>query len=640
MEYKVDRRPIKENDLVSEQPGFFVLFLGVFFSVVVGLSIRTAAQSDWFHEHLKEAISNVGKDWRIQHGAVGLYFKDGIKPTIGLYVDNVKIASESSCYMKSGGFAQRVKIPLSMVKYILDGQLVSEVEIQDFKIEITEKTPICDSKVVVENSESGIHETKKKNQIMIVDRVEKSALRNEIERVRINKLEIYYPHGKYDYFSLKDIVIENRSSHPKILFMEGDVDLNPLIKSGEIKKLANLKIEYNEFPEKTIKSNLFGSLREGFFSVQLVNRLDDKKFQLQAELKNVSLSFVSSSLAKDFAKEIPKDINLKSNWVSLKLYAEGLIDALGSASAEVKDVLVNGELGEFSLENLKFSKGIEHGPNPFELKVKGVDLSKVFTLNAGAKIPSQVESLGFLDGQINYAADASIKLLGSIKGFELVFSANSIRKVETVNVDTVTGVLVKKRFELDAVGIKNEQGAIEGRIHFKTNDLKAFEFDAQLRNIKLSKAVSELVTGVDTPVVMDDVGLKFHGTTSEVNYKVQGKLKSVSHQYFDIANVGFSVSGSTGKNQEIDVKADSWHNTEMAQTHLQSMGLEIPSLLNKPKVKMTQAMEGILLRFDSQNLLKMSVTVDNSKNVSGVIAMKDQEWKVYGTRDSFKIDKK
>ena len=273
MEYKNDRRPIKENDLVSEQPGFFILFVGLIFSVVVGLSIRTAAQSDWFRGRLTEAIANVGTDWRIQHGTVGLYFKDGITPTIGLYANDVKIASESSCYMKSGGFAQRVKIPLSLVKYIIDGQLVSEIEIQDFKIEITERTPVCDRPSVVNGAGAAGVESKKKNQITIVDRVEKSSLRNEIERVRINRLEIFYPDEKYDYFSLKDIVIENRSSHPKILFMEGDLDLAPFVKTAEGKASANLKIEYNEFPEKIIKSNLLGSLREGFFSAQLVNLL-------------------------------------------------------------------------------------------------------------------------------------------------------------------------------------------------------------------------------------------------------------------------------------------------------------------------------------------------------------------------------
>ncbi len=639
MEYKNDRRPIKENDLVSEQPGFFILFIGLMFSIIVGLSIKTAAQSDWFRARLSEAISNVGKDWRIQHGTVGLYFQDGIKPAIGLYANDVKIASESSCYMKSGGFAQRVKIPLSIIKYLIDGQLVSEIEIQDFKIEITEKTPVCNTKNATAASSLGVVEVKKKNQITIVDRVEKSTLRNEIERVRINRLEVYYPHEKYDYFSLKNIVIENRSSHPKILFMEGDVDLNPLIKSADGKKLANLKIEYNEFPEKTIKSNLLGSLREGFFSIQLVNRIEDKKFQLQAELKNVSLSFV-----KSFAAEVPKDINVKSNWVSLKLYAEGLVDSLMASTAEVKDVVVNGDLGEFSIETLNFAHGVGQGPNPFELKMKGVDLSKVFTLNAGIKIPDQIESMGYLDGQINYLTDSDIKLNGAVKGLEVVFSANSNRKTEVVGVDRLTGVWSKKRLLLDAAEIKNEQGAIDGAVHLKTEDLKSFELDALLKNIKLASDVSELVTGVDAPLFVDEVGFKAQGNSHSVNYKAQGKLKSVSHQYFDMANVVFSVSGNTNKSQEIEVKADRWQNTEKTKKSLLTFGLELPEIVVKPKIKMTQTSEAAQLKIDSQSSFRMNAALvggtDRRNDISGAIITKDQEWKIYGTRDNFKIDKK
>ena len=647
MEYKNDRRPIKENDLVSEQPGFFILFIGVVFSVIVGISIRTAAQSDWFRARLTEAISNVGKDWRIQHGTVGLYFQDGIKPAIGLYANDVKIASESSCYMKSGGFAQRVKIPLSIIKYIIDGQLVSEIEIQDFKIEITEKTPVCNNKDPVNGNAFGMAGAAKKNQITIVDRVEKSSLRNEIERVRINRLEIYYPHEIYDYFSLKNIVIENRSTHPKILFMEGDVDLNPLIKSADEKKFANLKIEYNEFPEKIIKSNLLGSLREGFFSVQLVNRMEDKKFQLQAELKNVSLSFL-----KSFVSEVPKDINLKSNWVSLKLYAEGLVDSVVSSSAEVKEVMVNGDLGEFSIENLNFAHGVGHGPNAFELKMKSADLSKIFTLNAGVRIPDQIESLGYLDGQINYVSESDVKLNGAVKGLEVVFSANSNRKTEVINIDNLTGVWAKKHFLLEAVEIRNEQGVIDGSVRMKTDDLKSFEFDALLKNIKLANDVSELVTGVETPLVVDEVGLKLQGNAHTVSYKAQGKLKSISHQYFDMANVAFSVLGNTNKNQEIDVKADRWQNTDKMQKILSPFGLELPAIVNKPKIKMIQTADGAQLKIDSQSSFRMNATLvgggdsrkdsrdDGRDNISGAITLKDQEWKIYGTRDNFKIDKK
>ncbi|OYZ16308.1 MAG: hypothetical protein B7Y39_15770 [Bdellovibrio sp. 28-41-41] len=643
VEYKNDRRPIKENDLVSEQPGFFILFIGVVFSVIVGLSIRTAAQSDWFRARLTEAISNVGKDWRIQHGTVGLYFRDGIKPAIGLYANDVKIASESSCYMKSGGFAQRVKIPLSIIKYIIDGQLVSEIDIQDFKIEITEKTPVCNAKDPINGNTFSIVGAAKKNQITIVDRVEKSSLRNEIERVRINRLEIYYPHEKYDYFSLKNIVIENRSSHPKILFMEGDVDLSPLVKSADEKKFANLKIEYNEFPEKIIKSNLFGSLREGFFSVQLVNRMEDKKFQLQAELKNVSLSFL-----KSFVNEVPKDINLKSNWVSMKLYVEGLVDSLAASSAEVKEVTVNGDLGEFSIENLNFARGVAHSPNAFEIKMKGADLSKIFTLNVGAKIPDQIESMGYLDGQINYLSDSDVKLNGAVKSLEVAFSANSNRKKEVINIDKLTGAWAKKNLQLDAAEIKNKQGAIDGTVRLKTDGLKSFELEALLKNIKLANDVSELVTGVETPLVVDEVGLKLQGDTHAVSYKALGKLNSISHQYFDMANVAFSVLGNINKNQEIDVKADRWQNTDKMRNSLSPFGLELPAVLNKPKIKMTQTPGGAHLKIDSQSSFRMNATLvsggdgrsDSRNEISGAITLKDQEWKIYGTRDNFKIDKK
>jgi hypothetical protein len=634
MEYKSDRRPIKENDLVSEQPGFFVLFLGVFFSVIVGLSIKTAAQSDWFHARLTEAISNVGKDWRIQHGGTGLYFKDGIKPAIGLYVDDVRIASESRCYMKSGGFAQRVKIPLSIIKYVVDGQLVSEIEIQDFKVAITEKNPVCDAPELV-NGKNAVEEPKKKNQISIVDRVERSSLRNELERVRINKLEVYYPDEKYDYFLLEDIVIENRSAHPKILFMEGSVDLSSVIKSGEGQKLANLKIEYNEFPEKIIKSNLLGSLREGFFSVQIVNRLDDKKFQLQAELKNVSLS-----LLKDFVKEIPKTAKLKSNWLSMKMYVEGLADSIVTSKTEIKDVLVNGDWGEFSLDDLAFPNGVKNKPNPYEIKIKSVELSKLLQLVPNFILPNQLDNLGVLDGSVAVTSDSKVKLTGQLSGLEVIFSAQGIRKTEKFDIGNISGEFKKNYLYFDTQDIRNDHGKIAGHVRVKSNDLKTYELDTHLKSVQMSAAVSELITNTEIPLVFDELLIKASGNHEQIAYKAGVKMKSVSHEYFDMTNVGFTVSGNTIKDQEIDVKADRWQTSDRMQARLTELNVNIPALINKPKFKFTQNLDDRQIKLESQNQIRMNLILKGENNLDGFIASKDQEWKIYGTRDNFKIDKK
>lgn len=635
MEYKPDRRPIRESNLVSEQPGFFIFFLGMFFSVIVGFSVRTAAQSEWFHTHLKEAIANVGAEWRIQHGDVGLYFKDGIKPTIGLYVENVKIASESSCYMKSGGFAQRVKVPLSLIRYVMDGQLVSEIIIEDFKIEITEKTPVCNKAELPMGRDLVPVEGKKKNQITIVDRVERSHLRNEIERVRINKLEVYYPDERYDYLLMRNIVIENRSSHPKILFMEGGIDLHPFIKSNEVQKMASLKIEYNEFPEKIIKSNLLGSLREGFFSFQLVNRLDDKKFQLQAELKNVSLSLI-----KGLVHAVPKELNLKSNWISTKIYMDGLMNSLLKSSLEAKDVVVNGDLGEILIEQLLFSSGIASKPDPFKIRLRNINLSKAWVMVPGAKLPSQMDTLGSLNGTVDILGENHFKFDGQIAGIGAVFSAHGVRRAEKLSFGKVTAEWKKNLFSLETQNIQNNQGNIGGFVRVKSTSEKEYNVEAQLKDVQLTPSVSKLITDIDVPLVFDDIAFRARSHKGVVNYKTTVKMKSLSHGYFDMQNVLFTVSGDTSSAQEIDVKADRWQNTKQMESTLAELGVAVPTLISKPKIKVTQGVEGIQLKAEGQNGIRVTAALTGKDSLNGTISAKDQEWKVYGTRDNFKIDKK
>lgn len=655
---KPDRRPTRERNLVSDQPGFFILFLGLFFAVIVGASIRTATQSDWFHDKLKEAIANVGKDWRIEHGAVELYLKDGLRPAIGVSIADVKIASESRCFMKSGGFAQKIKIPLSLINYFVDGQLVSEIDIEGFKIAITEPyTPgsnHCSAEeAVVELPSKG--EIKRKNQITIVDKVERSQMKNEIQLIRINKLEIYYPHEKYDYVLMKDIVITNKSVHPKILLFEGNVDLKPILKTGESKAMASLKIEYNEFPEKIIKSNLLGSLREGFFSLQLVNRLDDDRFQLQSELKNVSLS-----LLKGFIDEIPKDLNLKSNWLSAKLYSEGSSRTVGSSSIQLKEMLVNGDLGEISVETLQFPNGFLKGPNDFEVKMRGLNLSKIVELVPTIIVPKQIESLGVLDGEVRVSNNSSVILNGRLSSVELVFSANGVRKTEKLTVEKIVGGWKKNnssaRLTIESDELRIDNRSLDGFFRFKSDDMRHFNLETHLRNVQLSPSVSELVTGSETPFVFDDVTIKASGNKELVHYKVAGKIKSFFHQYLDAFNLAFSISGSANEGQEIEIKADQLQFTDEMQKVLTRFDIAIPLLNNKPKLKLSQGNRIWQIKYDTASTLRATATVNEAandrltdtandnrgilKSVNGFITTKDHEWKIYGTRDNIKIDKK
>lgn len=632
-EPRKDRRPIKENDLVSEQPGFFILFLGLFFSLIVGLSVRTAAQSNWFHSRLREAIANVGSEWRIQHGEVGLYFKDGIKPTIGLYADDVKIASESSCYMKSGGFAQRVRIPLSLIKFIIDGQLVSEIEIQDFKIEITERSPVCHNVNVV-TEEAQKTDTKKKNQITIVDRVERNALRNELERVKINKLEIYYPDEKFSYFMMKDIVIENRSVHPKILFLEGEVDLAAFVKTNDGLQSANLKIEYNEFPEKIIKSNLLGSLREGFFSLQLVNRIDDKKFQLQAELKNVSLS-----LLKNIAPDLPKDVNLKSNWLSTKVYVEGLVDSMPTSTVEIKDVVVNGDLGEFSIDDMVFPAGIKNKPSPFIVNLRGVELSKMLRLAPQSELPDQLESLGVFNGSIA-VSDNQQKLEGKISDLGLVFSSKGVRKIEKIEIGSIKGEMKKTHLSMETQDIQNEGGKIQGSIKLKSEDLKSFNLDASLKDMRLSSDVAELITGTDSTFVIDELTLKASGGKKMSSYKASGKIKTLSHELFKAENLIFLVNGNSDLNQEVEIKAERFENSEKFQSILANNSLNLPVVVTKPRLKLARHGNETQLKIDAQTPIRVSAVLNRDGSLVGSLSVKDQEWNVNGTRNNFRFDKK
>lgn len=126
----------------------------------------------------------------------------------------------------------------------------------------------------------------KQNRIVLVDKNSSVASKSQhtVKKIILKNIQVHFLDGGYPGFELSDLQIENKSEKPKILVLKTKIDISSLFKAktGEIK--TELNAEYNEFPEKILKVNLLGSVREGHFSVSLLNRMEEK-IQIQADIK-------------------------------------------------------------------------------------------------------------------------------------------------------------------------------------------------------------------------------------------------------------------------------------------------------------------------------------------------------------------
>jgi hypothetical protein len=57
-----------EKDLVAEQPGLGLSFLGLFLAFFVGIAIRAAISPDRVHDHLVRATEKIHRDLHISFG--------------------------------------------------------------------------------------------------------------------------------------------------------------------------------------------------------------------------------------------------------------------------------------------------------------------------------------------------------------------------------------------------------------------------------------------------------------------------------------------------------------------------------------------------------------------------------------------
>lgn len=630
------RRKPKEKNLVTDQPGNFILFIGVFISLVLGFSLRSFTQSKFLNELAQEATRNIGPDWKLNFEEVRIYLDDGFLPALGLEIKNLKMTSESECFLKPLVEMNSVRIPVSLVDLVFNQNPFSEVLIDKAHVDFAISQPNCDKKNV--ESKKVSNSQVKQNRIVLVDKntssIEKSQQHN-VKTVFIKKIEINFLDGAYPKMVFGGLLVENKSEKPKIMVLKTQIDISNLFKSQVGDIAADLTAEYNEFPEKILKVNLLGSVREGHFSVSLLNRIEEKKYQLQADIKNLPvLKLLDLSIIK-----IKEDSPVRSGWISFSAYSEGESDKFELSRVEFKRIRVEGEFGDIISDEVIFPLGIKTPPEAFSVSLNNFKMDSFVEGNRLFKIPDQINSFGTINGKLNYFRYDKIAYEGKLTDLAFNFSSGGLRQVEKINSIVFNGELTKDEFKFKSSEIYHKN-KLEGFIDFILRKDKSFQLKVDVKQVQLSDKVSKLLTQKNEAIMIDSFKMKAIGNKEEAKFSSRVEVSRLANLYLGIQNATVEIESTLNKEISINLKATKLDVDE-----------KLKSLFAKNSIPALDSYNQVILNYKSDykkshwNLTSNSKwnsqgAWDNKGLISGTLKAPKQEWIIQGTRDEPQIYKK
>lgn len=622
------KRIIKEKNLVTDQPGAFILFLGVFISVALGFTVRSLTQSKILNEVFAEATKNIGNEWKVSFGQVKVFLREGWLPSVGLEIDNLTLSSDSECYGKPSALIENAKIPISFFNLILFENPFSELQIQKINLAFVNSKPQCHQKTL--HSERLNQNSSFKNKISLVDKIPvlPKKTNQQLRRVKVETVNVSFKDKSISDFSLSHLIIENKSDKPKIITLKTQIDLSIFLKSMSSEVKTELNIEYSEFPEKLVKVNILGGVREGHFSISLLNRLDEKKYQIQSEVKNLPIQKIM---------EIPflnikEDMLVKSGWVSFSGYSEGSNEQWETSRLELKRVKIDGKFGDITSDEIIFPRGIRRQPDPFYIQINNLNLDTFFEVTKLLKTPDQIYSFGILNGNIRYADDNKITYQGRLEGLAFNFSSNGLRQNEKINRISFAGDYTK-----DSINFRSTEifhlNEIPGFLNLSIKKDKYFILTSELQKISLSPKTSKLLTHKDTPLVIDKLFFKATGNKNTVSMNSRIDIESIANDYLSLSKLETTIHSEINKEIQIHVKAAKLGVEEKLVRYFSKFG--IPLLPNYSQVNLNYSSDydKSLWKLITANKWKTSGGWNHQGVLTGNLMIPKMEFVIQGSRD-------
>lgn len=495
---RIGRRPnriVDEKNLVADQPGNAVFFSGLLIAIVLGLALRGVLAPARIRSLIENAAERIHPDVKVSLEGAHVSLARGPLPRFAVVIEKVRMEGGNPCWMSPRLYADEIRLPVSLWSLLTGGDPFKRIEANEVEIRLTEERRNCEglepreSVVVAAPSPSSgvtlVGKTSPKT-----DSPLKTS--GQIEDIEISRLILVSEVSPVVNVDLRDFRILVKSAQPRVVQMDAKTDLLKQ-DTGELLSHANLHVEYKEFPETRVEARVFGNWREGSYSIGSTLRQEDESVQLQAELKHLPVGQLLETLNRwDLLKT---DFSPRQSWLSFKAQAQGSYEKWKNIPAELRDVKLEGDLGDIEIEKLDLERLEPAKAAPFKVEVRSLDLDRLIQFLKKEHPHPALNKLGQFRGIAEVRDPENLRWSGDWQGIEFVFSNKGRREIQTIRRWPLDLSLEKGKWTLSARDAEVDQGSMKGSL-LATGDRDLRRVDLQLKadDLSLAPAVQKLMT--------------------------------------------------------------------------------------------------------------------------------------------------
>lgn len=518
-----------DENLVAEQPGLSVFFIGLFVACVLGFLVRGLLSEDRIRRFVDQEISKNQKDFKIQVDHTSFQLANGPWPDFALVLRGIRLESLNPCWLSPSIDVTSVRFPLSIFDLFRGKISLPRIDVDQAVVLLRSSRKECPSELIhktrvpqnveVENpgipksrqAEAGRSETTTSVPDIKTSTSKSSAPKAEprtginsrplemklsslpFQSISVAKLRLNYLPMAFTTLEFQDIDLFLRSVEPAIFQAKGEAILGAETLSGDYASRAkwSLNVDPKSDPNGTLEIN--GAWREGRYDLQSVFNLETHRYDLNFNLNHLPLSQLFPLLKK--YKVMLADFSGKQSWLSMKVESKGSYDHMTQAPWKLSEVKVEGDIGEVSTPAIEFKTLEPLVFSPVSLHISDLSLDALLVfLNRSHPSPA-LGQLGRFNGEALFQTPEQIQLKGYHSDFDLIFANNGSRQIQRIQKFRTEMTLSGQNWNGRIDEIQMERGQFEGfvEVHSSKN-MKNFEIMADFKKLQLSPAVEGLMT--------------------------------------------------------------------------------------------------------------------------------------------------
>ncbi|MNK96242.1 hypothetical protein D3C87_1165120 [compost metagenome] len=472
--------------------------------------------------------------------------------------------------------------------------------------------------------------------------------RNDVRALYVKEFNIVAE--QYPQYSsrLLDFSTRVKSFEPKVIEVRARTHLLKDDTVGDYLSHANLYMEYKESPDKVLQAHFFGNWREGHYSFIANYNLEDHLLTAETDLKHIPLSQILSILQKyDLAS---KNLNGKQVWISAKGRWSGPVQDLKNSPLTVRDLRLEGDLGEMHVEQMEFTKFEPLEYRPIRVDIRKIDVEKLLVLLNRPYDARILGSLGQFSGVADINSDRMIRLQGEHRGLEFIFSNKGQREAQVIERMLGEIALNGDKWLIAVNRVEPRGGNFIGDVKVEADrDFKNLDVKAHVDELAFTPTVQNLMTqGGEVGSVSLDGEVRIKGGTLDKakgllrvqNMKVEGvefqktKTQFEGHQGSLLLNTQVQKISFTEASPTAGIMKQVIPDKYWAKGAFDAQDLNGKFILQEGK---TLTWKGFHARFDKNGQVSVDGSWDQDGVLKGNVQVKEggqnRKWIIEGNRD-------